>query len=402
MSLCERASRFMADPSQPKCLLHAFSTFAVGGPQVRFCDVANALGRDYRHVIIAMDNDFACASRLEEHVTWDAVRVSAVKSRGISFGNLKRFRKILATVRPDVLITYNFGALEWALANRWWPLAPHLHFEDGFGPDETATQLARRVYLRRLVLDRKARVVVPSHTLWTIATNLWGLSPRQVLLIPNGVDCDRFGAMQHRGALEGFGIDRDSVVIGTVTALRPEKNLKRLISAFARLAANSSPQLVIVGEGTEREKLERFAKDSSVARVHFTGSVLRPEELYGCFDIFAISSDTEQMPISLVEAMASGLPVVATDVGDIAKIVAPENRFLIEGCTDEEGLARGMLNLALDPELRQRLGTCNRLRARAEFGINKMVRSYKRLFDGTALTEVIPSTGLPHEASFHG
>ena len=88
----------MADPSQPKPLLHAFSTFAVGGPQVRFCDVANALGRDYRHVIIAMDNDFECASRLEQDVTWDAVPVSAVKSRGISFGNLKRFRKTLSAI----------------------------------------------------------------------------------------------------------------------------------------------------------------------------------------------------------------------------------------------------------------------------------------------------------------
>jgi glycosyltransferase involved in cell wall biosynthesis len=395
----------MADPSAARCLLHAFSSFAVGGPQVRFCDVANALGRDYRHVIIAMDNDFDCASRLEEDVTWDAVSVTVVKSRGISFGNLKRFRKILATVRPDVMITYNFGALEWALANRWWPLAPHLHFEDGFGPDETATQLWRRVYLRRLVLDRKTRVVVPSHTLRTIATERWALNPRQVLLIPNGVDCDRFGKTKDRGALERFGIDRDTVVIGTVAALRPEKNLARLISAFAQLGTNFRGQLVIVGEGTEREQLEGLSKASGVgARVHFTGPVRRPEELYGCFDIFAMSSDTEQMPISLVEAMASQLPVVATDVGDIAKIVAPENQFLIEGCRDEQALARGMLSLASNPELRQRLGTCNRSRARAEFGINKMLLSYKRLFDTASLTEVIRSTGLPDQegASFHG
>ena len=395
----------MADPSVPRCLLHAFSTFAVGGPQVRFCDVANALGRDYRHVITAMDEDFACASRLHDGVTWEAVPVSAVKSRGISFRNLKRFRKIVATVRPDVMITYNFGALEWALANRWWPLAPHLHFEDGFGPDEAARQLRRRVYLRRLVLHGKTRVVVPSHTLWRMATERWGLNPRQVLLIPNGVDCDRFDKTQDRGALQRYGIGRDTVVIGTVAALRPEKNLARLISAFARLGGNFAPQLVIVGEGPEREKLELLAKESGVgARVHFTGPVRRPEELYGCFDIFVMSSDTEQMPISLIEAMASELPVVATDVGDITKIVAPENRFLIEGCRDDDKLARGMLSLAADPELRQRLGTCNRSRARAEFGIEKMLRSYKRLFDTASLTEVIRSTGLPDQerASFHG
>ena len=193
------------------------------------------------------------------------------------------------------------------------------------------------------------------------------------------------------------------MVIGTVAALRPEKNLARLISAFARLGGNFAPQLVIVGEGPEREKLELLAKESGVgARVHFTGPVRRPEELYGCFDIFVMSSDTEQMPISLIEAMASELPVVATDVGDITKIVAPENRFLIEGCRDDDKLARGMLSLAADPELRQRLGTCNRSRARAAFGIDKMLRSYKRLFDSSNLAEVIRSAELPYHSSFHG
>ena len=376
----------MADPSEPRRLLHAFSSFAVGGPQVRFCDIANALGADYHHFLVAMDDDFECAVRLREEVIWQTVRVRVAKNRGISLGNLARFRKLLSTVRPDLLVTYNFGALEWGLANRGWPVAPHLHFEDGFGPEESEVQLRRRVHLRRLVLGRNSRVVVPSQTLWAAATKEWRLSTDRVFLIPNGIDCERFAKSADRKALRRFGIAPEALVIGTVAALRPEKNLGRLITAFARLGADFPGVLVLVGEGREQGKLEQLAMASGItSRIHFAGAVRRPEELYGCFDIFAMSSDTEQMPISVVEAMATGLPVIATDVGDIARIVAPENRFLIEGCRDDEALARGLVMLASDPALRERLGACNRSRARAEFGIDEMLRSYRRLLNGEAI-----------------
>jgi glycosyltransferase involved in cell wall biosynthesis len=373
----------MVARTEPRRLLHVFSSFALGGPQIRFCTVANALGRCHRHVIVAMDGKFDCASRIAEGVCWEALPMTVAKGPGISVGNLGRFRKVLARVRPQLLLTYNWGAIEWALANRWWPLAPHLHFEDGFGADENPNaQLRRRVYLRRLALGGQTRIIVPSQTLWNVATRRWRFGENRILVVPNGVDCKRFGRPVDRTVWSRFGIEPDGLVIGTVTALRPEKNLGRLIAAFARLGTDFPGMLVVVGEGGERERLERLAEVNGVgSRIHFLGAVQCPEVLFGCFDIFAMSSDTEQMPIALLEAMASGLPVIATDVGDIAAVVAAENRPLIEGCRDDEALARGLALLASNPALRAELGARNRARAGAEFGLSRMLDRYRELFD---------------------
>ena len=328
-----------------------------------------------------MDQNFECGSHLSENVRWQALDVPVTKGHGLSVGNLVRFRRLLGTLNPDLLVTYAWGALEWALVNRWCPLAPHVHFEDGFGPDENpATQLRRRIYLRRIALGRKdMRVVVPSHTLWKIASEGWGLTT-QLLLMPNGVDCERFAPPAVRTPLREAGIEAQGLVIGTVAALRPEKNLARLITAFAGLAGEFEATLVLAGDGPEREALETWAARLGVAhQTFFVGPVKHPENLYRCFDIFAMSSDTEQMPITLLEAMATGLPIVATEVGDIPLIVAAENRFLVEGCRDAQTLTERLSILLANPELRANLGMLNQARACSEFALSTMVENHRAL-----------------------
>ena len=124
----------------------------------------------------------------------------------------------------------------------------------------------------------------------------------------------------------------DTPVIGTVAALREEKNISRLMHAFAMLPAG---RLVIVGDGPQRPALEALAASLGVAeRVCFAGHHLDTAAFYAQFDIFALSSDTEQMPLSVIEAMASGLPVVSTDVGDVRLMVASENIPFVTGLDD--------------------------------------------------------------------
>jgi glycosyltransferase involved in cell wall biosynthesis len=366
-------------------LLHVFSTFGIGGPQIRFCTMANWFGRRYRHCIVAMDGDFACASRLSDIVLWQALPISIIKGRGPRLRNFARFRRVLSDLRPDLLLTYNWGAIEWALVNRWWPLAPHLHFEDGFGADESPTsQLRRRTYFRRFALSGRTRVVVPSETLRRVATNYWAVPESKLSVIPNGVDCTRFICQREQKKAVRPRCWADGIVIGTVAGLRPVKNLGRLIAAFARLGESFTGTLVLIGDGSERGRLEKLAEASGVgSRIHFLGAIERPEEFLGLFDIFAMSSDSEQMPIALVEAMAAGLPVVATDVGDIASIVAPENRDVIEGCYDDQSLAHGLAALAASPELRAELGARNRARACSEFSLPRMLDRYEKLFETT-------------------
>ena len=104
-----------------------------------------------------------------------------------------------------------------------------------------------------------------------------------------------------------------------------------------------------------------------------------PQLLYGRFDIFALSSDTEQMPMSVLEAMAAGLPVAATDVGDVRLLLARENAGLVAP-PDEGALAAALLALAADPARRLALGAANRARAEQEFDQNDMFRAWTELF----------------------
>ncbi|WP_135467495.1 glycosyltransferase family 4 protein [Crenalkalicoccus roseus] len=359
----------MSAAGAPPLVLSVFSTFAIGGPQVRFATLANRLGPAFRHAIVAMDGDLGCAERLAPglDIAWPEVAIR----KGDTFGNAWRFRRALRRIRPDVLVTYNWGTIEWALANAW-PLARHVHVEDGFGPEEQSAQLPRRVLMRRAFLRRRT-VVVPSRTLWRIATEVWRLPEARLRYIPNGIDLARFAPAAERAAGQ-------PVTIGTVAALRSEKNLARLLRAFRLLPEEGGARLVIAGEGPERASLEALAVALGLGgRVRFTGHVGDPAPLYRTFDLFALSSDTEQMPLSVLEAMAAGLPVVATDVGDVRAMLAAENAPFVT-TRDEAGLAEGLRRLAEDAPLRARIGAANRARAEREYDERAMVGAYAALF----------------------
>jgi glycosyltransferase involved in cell wall biosynthesis len=356
--------------SRPPLLLHAVSSFAVGGAQVRLAAVANRYPRAWRHAIVAMDGNLECRERLspELEVSFPDVGIR----KGDTLGNALRCRRVLRELRPHALVTGNWGAIEWAIANAF-PLARHIHTEDGFGPEERNGQLPRRVLMRRIFL-RRATVVLPSRTLWRIASGVWRLDPARLRYIPNGIDLARFAAP--------VAADREEPVIGCVAALRAEKNLFRLLRAFRLVADEMPARLVIVGDGPQRGELEALAGALGLgARVLFTGHVAEPQRLYAGFDIFALPSDTEQMPMTVLEAMAASLPVAATDVGDIKDMLAAENRFFLTP-RDDAALAGALVSLLRQPGLRRAVGAANRARAERDYDQETMFRAWRALFDG--------------------
>lgn len=297
---------------RPRVLLHAFSTFQLGGPQARFVQLANALGPHYEHHVVAMDNRFDAGDRLSADVCWQPVQMT-VKKGGL-LANRSECQRQIQRLRPDLLLSYNWGAIEWAAANL--PrLVPQVHVEDGFGPDEAQQQLARRVLARRVLLGLgRVPLVVASRRLQSIATDIWKLPPWQVRFLVNGVALPEPAPQP-----KAHGV----LCIGTVAGLRPEKNIARLIRAFAQLRAEQLARLVVVGDGPLRGELQALAQSLGVARdVEFTGYLANPAARLAEFDLFALSSDTEQLPMALLEAMAHGLPIVSTRVGDIETVLA--------------------------------------------------------------------------------
>jgi glycosyltransferase involved in cell wall biosynthesis len=170
------------------------------------------------------------------------------------------------------------------------------------------------------------------------------------------------------------------MVIGTVAGLRPVKNLPRLVRAFAAMTSRNA-RLVIVGAGPESERIAAEARARGVGdRLIMPGFLADPALWIGRFDIFALSSDSEQFPISLVEAMAAGLPAVATAVGDVAYMVAADNRPLIVEAEDEAAFAAALDSLAERPDLRRAIGRANKEKAAAEYDEAGMVSHYARLY----------------------
>ncbi|HUO90425.1 MAG TPA: glycosyltransferase [Rhizomicrobium sp.] len=364
--------------SKPIHLLHVFPTFAVGGSQTRFAQLARAHGARYLHTVIALDKETDMAARLSGDAAI-AFRTLDFDKRRV-WSNLLLFRRTIAEIAPDILVTYNWGAIEWALANRGWSARRHVHIEDGFGPDEAQIQFRRRVWGRRLALSgRGTTVVVPSKGLERVALNAWKIPPARIRFIPNGIDCDRFfvdvASRQERSA---------PLVVGTVATLRREKNIQRLISAFCAVAKDRPPgslRLLIVGDGPEAATFKAFAAATPFAEwIEFAGASSEPQDWLRKMDVFALSSDTEQMPFSVIEAMASGLPLVSTRVGDVPDMLAAENASKIVRVGDDAAYGQALAGLLESAALRQSLGRANQVKARSQFDAGLMVARYAELF----------------------
>jgi L-malate glycosyltransferase len=345
---------------------------------MRMVSLANHFNGRYRHLILALDGVTTCRDRLAEAANC-RVLDGAVQKRNL-LGSYITLRRTLVNLRPDLLVTYNWGAIEWALANLP-PLCRHVHIEDGFGREEATRQFRRRILFRRLVLSPRAEVVLPSRVLYHIARDVWHLPDRRLHYLPNGIDCRRFAAPADEPVCATLRRHPDELLVGTVAALRPEKNVGRLIQAFQKVANTLPARLVIVGDGPERPRLEALAAELGLAEaVVFAGALRAPERLLGALDLFALSSDTEQMPITILEAMAAGLAVASVRVGDVCDMLAPPNRSAVVPVA-AEALAGAMLDLLQSPDRRAAIGAANAQWVCQHYDQSLMFSRYAALFD---------------------
>ena len=361
-------------------LLHVFSTFVAAGPQVRTVRLLEALGDEYRHSIVALDGRTEARSLFSGQVETE---ILPAPPRAGTVGTLRRMRALYRELRPDLVLTYNWGAIEALLACRG--LAPALHHEDGFRPDEVEGFKLRRVLVRRLFLPGAKGLIVPSGLLADLARQLWKLPAGKVHWIPNGLAVEDFRrADGHAARRAELGIPAEAVVAGAVGHLRPEKNVPRLLRAAARSRLGERLHLLVLGDGPEREHIEGTARELGLTdRVHLVGHREDPRDDYRTMDLFALTSDTEQMPVALLEAMASSLPVVATDVGDVARVLPAEQRDKVVSLDEAdpvEGLAR-VLDALGELDERHRLGSLNAEHVRAHYDFGRMVDAYRERYE---------------------
>lgn len=298
--------------------------------------------------------------------------------------SVKRYEAIARYMRRfDLVLTYNWGAIDGVMARRVFGRGapPVVHHEDGFNSDEATRLLPVRNMYRRLALPAAHALAVPSQLLEQIALDVWKQPPARVHRISNGVPTMRYAAKPGKDAIPGFTRRPGEVVIGTVAGLRAVKDLPLLVRAFGGVPGKV--RLVIVGEGPDRQAIEdavdaMFLHDQVV----LAGFLPDPASYIGTFDIFALSSRSEQQPIVVMEAMAAGLPVVSPTVGDVAEMVSEPNRQYLTEDRSEVALRDRLTWLVQDEKTRRWVGQANQARARALFDESATIAAYAALYEG--------------------
>ncbi len=365
----------------PLRILHCHSTFSLGGKEARAVRLMNVFGDRAAHTILsAMPDALGARDAIDP-----AIRVSFPGDRAPPlFGKPSpgRYRDLARYMADfDLVLTYNWGGMDAVGARRLFPKGcPRLiHHEDGFNADEAQRLNWKRNAFRRLMLPAADRIVVVSSKLEEIAVNIWKQSVDRINRIPNGIDTSLYRGAPEPDAIPGFARTSGDVIVGTLAGLRGVKNLPRLIRAVA--AQDPHVKVIIVGEGPERAAiLAEAARLGIENRVHLAGFLAHPQRFVGHFDIFALSSDSEQFPISLVEAMAAGKPAVSTDVGDVMSIVTPQNAPYVVPPGDEAAFSNALRTLAGDGALRAEIGEANRALAVQDYDERAMIARYASLY----------------------
>jgi glycosyltransferase involved in cell wall biosynthesis len=236
-----------------------------------------------------------------------------------------------------------------------------------------ASRWTRRLCHRVVAVSQAVRREVVRHE---------GLEPAQVAVIPNGVDAGRFESCRRGGRTDALGLTGAAVVVGGVGRLAPEKGFADLLRALALTRRTTAAiALVLVGDGPERAALRTLADHLGLAdAVHFLGTRGDLREVYGGLDILALPSLEEGSPNVLLEAMAAGLPVVATSVGGVPEIVQDGRTGILVPPAAPGALAQALSSLAADGAGRRRLGAEGQRRVRAEFDIGVTVARHAALY----------------------
>jgi glycosyltransferase involved in cell wall biosynthesis len=208
----------------------------------------------------------------------------------------------------------------------------------------------------------------------------------KVVVITNGVDVQKFSPSPDAAAIRReLGLGETVPVVGIVAALRPEKNHELFLEAARRVAVElPDAKFLILGDGPRRELLVRRASELGVAaHVHFLGSRGDVPRILTAMDVFALTSHIEANPVSILEAMSVGRPVVSTNVGSIHEVIAHGRTGYLVPAGNVEELAKNILALLQNPLSRVAMGDAARRAVVERWSVEAMVRGYEDLIEST-------------------
>jgi len=372
----------------PIRVMHVVYGLGRGGLQTGLENLFSRMDRDrFEHVICVLRPpiDHPMCQGLAEHARLMCLATTESGSRFQAAAIAKAIRE----VKPDIVHSRNWGCIEAVPAARWVGSCAVVHGEHGIDVDLIADEPRRRIWFRRAAFEMADRIMAVSHQLKEHHAARTGYAAGKITVIHNGVDQRRFfpdPQARSRSRAE-LGIAEHEFCIGSVGHLAPVKDNMTTLKAVAEFAKRAADwRVVIFGEGLERPKLEAFVSSHPdwKNRVSFPGLTRRIPEMLNAMDVLVLSSVTEGICNSLLEAMATGLPVIATDTGGNPEIIVNRRSGLLFPVGNVQQLAEKLALLRDRKDLRVELGAQAVCRVREEFSVESMARGYEQLYDSLA------------------
>ncbi|MBK8231444.1 MAG: glycosyltransferase family 4 protein [Candidatus Eisenbacteria bacterium] len=347
-----------------------------GGAEMYLALLAEHLDRE-RFTLTAVLPPDPGAERLRALLTAQGVRVHELERPGFSWlPRLPRMVRRFRAVGGDVLhlnlpSSYDAGVSSVAWAAREAGYARVVSTEHLPMIERKYRKFPTKVFFSHWI----DRIIVMTRQNRDFLVDLHGMDFEKIRIIDNGVNAAApFSAEERAARRSSWGVGSDDLVVGNVAALTRRKGQHLLLEACAQLRDHQPAwRLVIIGEGEERTQLESQARQLGISdRLCLAGPAADAARAMHAFDLFVLPSLVESMPLTLLEAMAAGLPCVGSAVFGVPEVIDPEQTGLLVPAGDTAGLARALGRLLSDPDLRARFGRAGRERFDRRFRADAM------------------------------
>ena len=366
-------------------VVHLIYRLDFGGLETLLVECINRMPADkYRHAIICL-TDYTDFSK---KITKPGVEIFSLhKPPGLAPGTHVSLWRLLRQLKPTILHTYNLSALEYAVAAALANVPVRVHGEHGRDASDPDGSNRKHNLLRRLLLPFYDCYYAVSADLRDWLKTTIGVPDRKNLLLGNGIDTVHFSPPAGAQRCVSEALPAGCYVIGTVGRMQDVKNHAGLVDAFIRLLAlvpekRAQLRLAIVGDGPLLPSIrEKIAAEGIADLVWLPGARTDIADIMRSFSIFVLSSIAEGTPITILEAMATGLPVVSTRVGGVPEVVVDGVTGMLVPASDAEALANAMALYVRQPELAVQHGMAGKERVLRQYSMASMLSAYTTMYD---------------------
>ncbi|MGQ9503345.1 MAG: glycosyltransferase [Thermogutta sp.] len=360
-------------------IVQVLHSLECGGAERLALRLAQGLLPNYRTTFICLDARGPLATEAEQssfdvHVLY--------RRAGLDWSCQRRLRHLLRQIPPAVVLAHQYTPFFYSSLARGLCSSPPIIFVE-HGRHVPDPWKPHRIFANRLLLRRSDIVIAVADSVKRAVISKEGIASKRILVIPNGIDpAPYFAAAANREAIRRqLGLADNDVAIIQVARLDPLKDHDTAITAVEQLA-HDRVRLLIVGDGPEETRIRHRVKQSAIReRFRLLGYRRDIPNLLAAADIFLLSSVSEGLPVTILEAMAAALPIVATDVGDVSKAVADGTTGFLVPPRHPEALAKALERLCASPQLRRQFGQAGRDLLMAQFTEKMMHTAYRKLIE---------------------